>query len=177
MAQLDRLDAAILHELEKDARQPVTALAKCLNSPVSTIRDRIQRLEKAGVIRGYTIVVDQERLGFPIKAIVYVTRDQQVPLQAFVEQITSFPEVASVQLLTGDTDELITIHVRSVDHLRDFLYERIPQVTGVLRTNTVIVLTEITPLHLERTLGQIELEPGPSDSQILSTHLRRSAAL
>jgi DNA-binding Lrp family transcriptional regulator len=162
MTQLDRLDAAILGALEKDARQPVTALARRLNSPVSTIRDRIQRLEQAGVIRGYTVVVDQEKLGFPVKAIIRVTRDQQVPVEAIVEQVSSFPEVACIQLLTGETDELLTIYVRSVEHLRDFLYEQIPKIPGLQRTNTVIVLVEIALPHLERALAQWDQEPEPS---------------
>lgn len=163
MCPLDPLDTAILGELERDARQPVTALARQLNSPVSTIRDRIQRLEQAGIIRGYTVVVDHEKLGFPIKAIVHLTRDQQVPAQDFVKQLTRFPEVAQVQLLTGDTDELITIYVQSVDHLREFLYERLGLMTGVLRTNTVMVLSEATPHHLEHALGQTSGAAEPTD--------------
>jgi Lrp/AsnC family transcriptional regulator for asnA, asnC and gidA len=153
MYPIDALDIAILGELESDARQPVSTLARRLDSPVSTIRDRIQRLQRADIILGYTVRIDYERLGFPIKAVIRTTRDQSVPIKDFVTEAIKLPEIASVQLLTGDTDEHITIYVRSVRHLRDFLYRQIMQLPGVLRTSTIIILSEIEPPYLLRALS------------------------
>jgi len=153
MYPFDELDISVLEELEKNARQSVATLAMRINSPNSTVRDRIKRMQRAGVIRGYTVLLDHEQLGFPIKAVVRTSRDQSVPIRTFISEAIKLPEIASVQLLTGETDELITIYVRNVRHLRDFLYGRIMKLPGVLRTNTVIVLSEIDPPFLRLALS------------------------
>lgn len=153
MYPLDELDIAVLEELEKNARQTVATLARRVNSPISTVRDRMQRMQRAGVIRRYTVLLDYEQLGFPIKAVVHTSRDQSVPIRTFISEAIKLPEIASVQLLTGETDELITIYVRNVRHLRDFLYRRFMQLPGVIRTNTVIILSEISPPFLRRAVS------------------------
>lgn len=94
------------------------------------------------MICGYTAVIDRDKLGFGIKAMVQVTRDQRGSMESFVSEMLSIPEVASVQLITGETDELLTIYVQSVDHLRDVLYNRLGSLPGVLRTSTAVVLFE-----------------------------------
>ena len=76
-----RSDAeAILAELEQDARIPISELARRLDSPNSTIRDRIRALEENGVILGYTAIIDPEKLGLGVKAIIQASRAQSVSL-------------------------------------------------------------------------------------------------
>lgn len=144
MYDLDELDMAILAKLEADARITLLELARRLGAPRSTVRERIQRLERNKVIRGYTALVDPELLGFGIKVIVQVTRDQRIPVETFVTAISALPEVTQIQLVTGEIDELVTLQVRSVDHLRDILYSTIGSIPGVIRTRTAIVLGEKT---------------------------------
>jgi DNA-binding Lrp family transcriptional regulator len=81
MSALDDLDLdlAILAALEGNARIAVSELARRLETPSSTIRDRIRGLEESGVILGYTALVDPAKLGLGIKAIIQVTRDQTFP--------------------------------------------------------------------------------------------------
>ncbi len=142
MCALDDLDMAILAKLEANAKMTLLELAHQLGAPRSTVRERIQRLERNGVIRGYTTVIDPARLGFGIKVIVQVTRDQRIPVETFVSAMSAVPEVTQVQLVTGEIDELVTLHVRSVDHLREVLYNVIGSISGVIRTSTVVVLAE-----------------------------------
>ncbi len=144
MYDLDELDRAILIKLEADAKMTLLELSHQLGAPRSTIRERIQRLERNGVIRGYSAVIAPEQLGFGIKVIVQVTRDQRIPAEDFVSAISAVPEVTAVQLVTGEVDELVTLHVRSVEHLRDVLYNSIGSIPGVIRTSTVVVLSERT---------------------------------
>ncbi len=142
MHVLDDLDIAILSSLEANAKTTLLEMARQLGAPRSTIRERIRRLEKSGVIRGYTAVIDPAKLGFGIKVIVQVTRDQRVSMETYVSEMTSVPEVTHVQLITGEADEVVTIYVRDVDHLRDVLYKCIGSLPGVLRTSTAVVLYE-----------------------------------
>jgi Lrp/AsnC family transcriptional regulator for asnA, asnC and gidA len=140
---LDDLDIAILDQLEKDGRMPFTELAKTLGKPTSTVRDRVQRLEQSGVIRGYSADIDLGKLGYAIKAVVQTSRDQRVPVQDLLDSVARVAEIERVQLMTGETDELITIYVRDVDHLRRFLYDDIVQLPGISRTSSTIVLHEV----------------------------------
>ena len=142
MHPIDDLDLAILAELESNARITVSELARCLDSPSSTIRDRMRRLEEGGVIQAYTTIIDPARLGLGIKAIVHVTRDHSISLETLVSEASKLPEVTNVQLLTGDTDELITIYARDVAHLKEIIYNKFGTLPGLIRMSTAIVLDE-----------------------------------
>ena len=142
MRPLDDLDLAILTELENNAKITVSELARRLDSANSTIRDRIRRLEDDGVIRAYTIAIDPKKLGLQIKAIVQVTRDHSIPLETLVSEAAKLSEISHVQLLTGDTDELITIYARDVEHLKDIIYNKFESLPGLIRMSTTIVLDE-----------------------------------
>ncbi len=142
MHELDDLDLAILTKLERNAKVTLLELARQLGAPRSTIRERIQRLEKSGVIRGYAAIIDPEKLGFGIKVMVQVTRDQRVTMETYVSEMASVPEVTHIQLISGEADELVTIYVRDIEHLRQVLYDKIGVLPGVLRTTTAVVLFE-----------------------------------
>jgi DNA-binding Lrp family transcriptional regulator len=144
MHSLDDLDLAILAELESDARITVSELARRLDTPNSTIRDRISRLEKEGVIRGYTAIIDPRKLGLAIKAVVQVSLNPNVASEVVITKTAELPEATDVQILTGDIDELVTVYARDVDHLRDILLNKIGQLPGLVRISTAIVLLEKT---------------------------------
>jgi DNA-binding Lrp family transcriptional regulator len=142
MSTLDALDLAILAELEQNARIAVSELARRLNAPSSTIRDRLRGLEESEVILGYTAVVNPAKLGLGIKAIIQVARDQSVSFGDFLSEPLVFHEITNVQLVTGETDEFITVYARDVDHLKDIIYNKVGSLPGLARSNTAIVLEE-----------------------------------
>ena len=143
MPLLDDLDLAILAALEENARVPVSELARRLETPVSTIRDRIRGLEEEQVILGYTARIDAAKLGLGIKAILQVARDERFSLDDFHRESTELPAVTKVQLVTGETDELITVYATDVDHLKEIIYNVVGALPGVTRSNTSIVLEEV----------------------------------
>ena len=142
MCTLDDLDLAILAELESNARITVSELARRLGSPNSTIRDRIQKLEDESVIQAYKAIIDPQKLGLGIKAVVQVTRDHSISLEILISEAARLPEITKVQLLTGDTDELITVYARDVEHLKDVIYNKFELLPGLIRISTAIVLDE-----------------------------------
>ena len=142
MPSLDALDLGILAELEENARTAVSELARRLDAPSSTIRDRIRGLEEDGVIEGYTAIVNPEKLGLRIKAIVQVARDQSVSLDDFHSEPLEFHEITSVQLVTGETDEFITVYASDVEQLKEIIYNKVGSLPGLTRSNTAIVLEE-----------------------------------
>ena len=138
---LDEFDFALVGKLKENARKPVTQLARELRRPTATVRDRLRRLEDMGVIQGYTAVIDLAKVGFPIKALVHVSvAERIVKPSEFLDALGQIPEVASADLVTGDYEAVVTVHVRDIEHLSRILYEDIPQVPGITATNTSVVL-------------------------------------
>jgi len=161
MHPLDKLDLAILSELESNARIMITELARRLGSPTSTIRDRIQKLEEEEVIRGYTIIINHRKLGLDIKAVIKVKRVENYSLENSLYEPAKLLEVTKVQTLTGDTDELITIYARDVDDLKDIIYNKIGSLSGLSWLSTGIVLDEISSPLTRRFRSKTDFEePG-----------------
>ncbi len=154
MRPLDELDLAILAELENNARIMVTELARRLDSPTSTIRDRIQRLEEDGVISGYTAIINPEKLGLGIKAVIKAKRAENISLENSLFEPSRLLAVTKVQALTGDTDELITVYARDVEDLKDLIYNRIGSLPGLSWLSTGIVLDEISSPLTRRFLSE-----------------------
>ena len=160
MYDLDELDIAILDHLEKNGRIPFTELAKELGKSPSTVRDRVRRMEQSGVISGYSANIDLSKLGYAIKAVVQTTRDQSFPIADFMDRVAEIAEIERVQLMTGDTDELITVHVRDVGHLRRFLYDDIMQLPGISRTSSTIILHEVVYPLIEKMAHRAPADSG-----------------
>lgn len=161
MHPLDKLDLAILFELESNARIMITELARRLGSPNSTIRDRIQKLEEEEVIRGYTIIINPRKLGLGIKAVIKVKRADNYSLENSLYEPAKLLEVTNVQTLTGDTDELITVYARDVDDLKDIIYNKIGTLSGLSWLSTGIVLDEISSPLTRRFRSKTDFEePG-----------------
>lgn len=142
MASLDRLDLSILAALEENARIPISELARQLDSPNSTIRDRIRVLEESGVILGYRAVIDPKKLGLGIMAIIQASRAPSVSLSDFRVEAGAFPEVTKAQLVTGETDQFITVYASDVEELKDIMFNKIGALPGLTKSNTAIVLEE-----------------------------------
>lgn len=137
----DELDLALIAQLQENARRPVAQLARQLKRPTATIRDRLRRLEDSGVIQGYTAVIDAAKIGLLIKALVHIsTSGQAVDPDRFLDAVGQIPEVASADLVTGDFEAVVTVHVRDIRHLSRILYEDMRALPAVTGTNTSIVL-------------------------------------
>ena len=140
---IDELDYAVIQKLLENSRKPATQIALELGRPTATIRDRINNLELSGIIRGYSINVDLAKLGYDIKAIIHISvMNHIIDPQEFFEALRNITEVASVQLITGDYEAVVTIYVHNVDHLQKILYQEILKVPWISSTNTSIVLLE-----------------------------------
>ena len=138
---LDELDWRILRELARDSRQSLRSLAKKLKVSISTISSRVRRLEKCGVIKGYTVVVDYEKLGLDLTAIIEITISRG-QLLAVEREIAAMPGVFAVYDVTGLTDAIAIARVRNRKELND-LVKGILSMEYVERTNTRVVLNTV----------------------------------
>jgi Lrp/AsnC family leucine-responsive transcriptional regulator len=163
-AVLDPVDVDILQHLAGDARMSQRSLARSLGMSPPAVGERISRLERAGVIRGYTIEVGWPEAGFPVTVFLTITAVQGHSLAPIIEALRELPEVTDVSLVTGAIDLLARLLVRDHNHLQQLLLERVWQITGVQRTETLVTLAEMQPKQFAVQL--LESMRGTVDSRL-----------
>ena len=141
-ARLDDTDRRILALLAQDARLSQRALARELRMSPPAIGERLARLERAGVIRGYRVDIDWAALGY-VTGYLAVTAIQGADQSEIMRVLHQFPEVQDIAVITGSMDMLARLRVRDYAHLRRFLMEKVWQMPGVQRTETVLSLAEM----------------------------------
>jgi DNA-binding Lrp family transcriptional regulator len=118
---LDRIDFAILMVLQKNARLANNRLAQLVGVAPSTCLERVRRLARLGVIKGYHCDVDPAALGVGLEAMIAVRlrRHSRDLVDSFRDYVAELSEVRSVFHVTGGDDFLVHVAVRDSDHLRD----------------------------------------------------------
>ncbi|WP_405809723.1 Lrp/AsnC family transcriptional regulator [Streptomyces sp. NBC_00210] len=112
----DATDWRILHALQHQGRATFAELARAVSMSASAVTERVRRLEDAGVISGYTAVVDQERLGLPVLAFVRL-RYPHGNYKPFHDLLDTTPEILEAHHVTGDDCFVIKVATRSMSHL------------------------------------------------------------
>ncbi|MFB6094903.1 MAG: Lrp/AsnC family transcriptional regulator [Halodesulfurarchaeum sp.] len=137
--ELDDTDRAILQELQQNARTPFSEIARRIDMSSATVHDRVKRMEEAGVIRGYHAEVEPSSLGLEIEALVGL-RIEQGSADRVLERLESVDAVQEVVLVTGEWDAIMRIVARSTEELRELMFDRIANVEGFDRSQTMVVL-------------------------------------
>lgn len=142
---LDRIDLRLLALLQQDGRAPNTEIAGQVNLSPSACLRRIQRLEAAGVIRGYAAQVDPKSVGLGLQAFVRVQLEKhgQLGLDRFIEGVNSWDEVVACHALTGDMDYLLHVVVQDLEHFSQFLLDKLINASGVADLNSSFVLRTV----------------------------------
>lgn len=145
LPSLDRLDLALLAELQREGRVTNAELAERVGLSASACLRRVQRLEAEGVIAGYAALVDPKRIGLGLEAFVRVQlrSHEAEAVQTFVERVQDWDEVIACHALTGDMDYLMHIAVEDLDHFSRFLLDRLLKGSGVADVNTSFVLRTV----------------------------------
>jgi Lrp/AsnC family leucine-responsive transcriptional regulator len=117
---LDSVNLRLLSELQADGRITLAQLGRRVGLSAPAVAERVQRLERAGVIRGYHAELDPRALGFPVAAIVRI-RPSPGRLQRIPEIARETPEVAECYRITGEDCYLLRIQLRSIDDLEEVL--------------------------------------------------------
>jgi Lrp/AsnC family leucine-responsive transcriptional regulator len=138
---VDQIDRDIIKFLQKDARVPLTEVAKKLNMATSTVHERVRKLESQKVIVGYRPVLNAEALGLPLIAFVRVKTGQRRTknLEAHLKQL---PEIEDCHHVVGEDCFIVKVRTKNTLHLEDFL-NRLTHMEEVVSTNTTIVLSTL----------------------------------
>jgi Lrp/AsnC family leucine-responsive transcriptional regulator len=117
---LDAVNLRLLEELSQDGRLGIAELARRVGMSAPSVAERVQRLERAGVITGYHAEIDPGAVGFPISAVVRI-RPSPGQLQRIPEIARETPEVAECYRITGEDCYLLRLHLRAIDDLEEIL--------------------------------------------------------
>jgi Lrp/AsnC family transcriptional regulator, leucine-responsive regulatory protein len=145
--RLDDIDRRLLALLARDARVSQRGLARELRMSPPAIGERIARLERAGVIRGYRVDVDWSALGY-VTGYLAVTAMQGADQSEIMRALHQLPEVQDIAVITGSMDMLARVRVRDYTHLRQFLLDGVWQMPGIQRTETFLSLAEMPSKEL-----------------------------
>jgi Lrp/AsnC family transcriptional regulator, leucine-responsive regulatory protein len=138
-AELDQTDLEIVELLREDARRTLADVGERVSLSAPAVKRRVDRLERDGVIVGYTALVDHALLGRPLQAFTELRFAGNLPVDQIAGIAKDIPEVQTIFTTAGDPDALAWIRVRDVDDLKRVidLLRRSGRVTG---TKTLMVL-------------------------------------
>lgn len=139
--KVDELDIQILKEYMKDSRVSFRKVAEKLKVSAGTVLARTKKLERMGVIKGYTIEVDYRKLGYSVTAVTEITISGGKLLEV-ESQIASIPNTFIVYDITGENDVVVISKFRSTEELSKFT-KSLLSLPNVVRTNTHVVLTPV----------------------------------
>ena len=138
---LSETDTKILQILLEDARFSSRQIAKKVGVSVGTVLSRIKKMEDEGLIRGYSAIMDHERLGYELTVVMEITVSKG-RLVEMENEIAKSPNVCSVYDVTGLTDAFIIAKFKSREELGKFT-KRLLALPYIERTNTHVVLTTV----------------------------------
>jgi Lrp/AsnC family leucine-responsive transcriptional regulator len=139
---LDRRNVELLNRLQRDPRIGIAELARQVGMSAPAVRERILRLEEAGIIRGYRLELDPVALGYPVSAYVRV-RPAPGQLPKVVDLARSLPQVVECHRVTGEDCFVVRIHLPSIDDLDRLL----DQFLAYGQTTTSIIQSTPVPLR------------------------------
>lgn len=143
--ELDKFDIAILEALQRDARLSLQELGKQVGLTASPCWTRIRRMEDAGVIEGYSVRVNPDKVGLSETVILHVTLDSHSDeaLFEFGKALAEIPEVLEAYLVSGDYDYFIRVAVEGTRGYERFLRERLYKIPGIRHSKSSFVLRRL----------------------------------
>jgi len=138
---LDETDVKILKMLTFNARLSSRQIAKKCEISIGTVLTRMKRMEKEGVVKGYTALLDHEKLGYELTVVTEITVSKGRLLEV-ENEIARLPNVCCVYDVTGLTDAFIIAKFKTREELSSFT-KKLLAIPYVERTNTHVVLTTV----------------------------------
>ena len=117
---LDETNRRIVDELRTEARLSMAELGRRVNLSAPAVADRVQRLEREGVITGYQATIDPKAIGYPLAAVVRI-RPSSRQLHRIPEVAGEIPEVVECYRITGEDCFFVKLHLRAMEDLEGIL--------------------------------------------------------
>jgi len=137
MAKIDDLDLQILSELSEDAAISVPKLSKKIKVNTSVVYSRIKRLVKRKLIERFTIVVNDQELGYQVKALTGINMDSKLR-DNVIDELFKVDGVREIAEVTGRFDILVTMYAKSLDEMHKLVSDKIGLIEGVNSSESFI---------------------------------------
>lgn len=139
---MDELDYKILACLKENARAKLSTIANEINLSITATTERIRRMEADGIITGYRVVIDENRMGKDLKALISVSLEHPRYNNRFSEMVKNHPDILECYYITGDYDFHLKVSTSGGEGLEKLL-NYIKGIQGVSLTRTLVVLSTI----------------------------------
>jgi DNA-binding Lrp family transcriptional regulator len=144
---MDKIDLEILTILQKDSKRSIAKIAQDVGRGISTVHDRIHALQKANVIKGYTVILSPEQLSRETLAFILVTIRYRVPgrktvlsQREFCQEIAGHPLVQAVHVLSGEYDVLLKVRTKNIEEMNHFIVDFLRELPAVDKTLTMFAM-------------------------------------
>jgi Lrp/AsnC family leucine-responsive transcriptional regulator len=139
--RLQEKDMRILGVLQENSRLGVKQISRKTGIPITTVFNRIKKLEQKGVIEGYKAVINRKKLGDEIEAFILINIVYTSSLERddFSRSLMALPEVEECYVISGATNMMIKVSVKDIDALNEFIIQKLKK-TGVENVTTYIIL-------------------------------------
>lgn len=149
----DELDRSIIRELQRNARESTSNIATRLNVARSTIHERIARMEKDGVITGYSVVLSKNPSEECIQALVLLEIKQQ-ETRKILHELSQYSEIRVCLSINGEYDLFVSVEAPRIEDL-DIVIDEVGAINGVIRTKTFVVFGRRFDRRYKETVQRI----------------------
>ncbi len=145
MNKLDSIDKQILALLQERGRMTNAELSKQVGLSAASVLERVKKLERGGVIRGYHARLDPAAVGIGLVILVEVTlaRHQHDAIVRFVEAVQSVDEIVDCYHITGRADYLLRVVAKDIPSYELFVMETLSALPGVQHIETMMILSAV----------------------------------
>ena len=142
---MDAIDREILLALQKDAKIKNADLARQLGVAPSTMLERVRRLEERGYFNGFKAIVNPEKLGLDVQALISISLGQHSTqtIRPFEQAVKSLPNIMTCYHVTGRFDYMLHVVAKNLKELGMLVKEQIAALPGVAKTETFLIFSEI----------------------------------
>ena len=146
--EIDNTDLRILEILTEDAKKSFTEVAKKVYVSQGTVHVRMNKMEAAGIVERNTLKINYAKLGYDITAFIGIYLEKSALYDKVLAKLKEIPEITNIHYTTGNYSMFLKLHCRDTNHLKEVLHDKMQQVEGIDRTETMISLEE----SLDRSL-------------------------
>lgn len=142
---LDAIDKQIITLLRENGKMNNKEVAGKIGLSVTPTFERIKRLERIGVIQGYTALINRKAIGRDLKVICQVSlkSHEKEGIDVFESAIRELPEVSHAYHVAGATDYMLTIEVANMEVYQDFLKNQLARIPHIGQVNSSFVMSEL----------------------------------
>lgn len=140
MEILDKFDIFIIKELEKDGRMAYSTIATNLKISNTMVHQRVNRLIAQGILLGIKPVLNEKKIGYDWGAFTGITLNKDQDSNRIIEELKKIPEITECYYISGLYTLYIKIIARNHEHMRKVLYEKIDNIPGISKTDSIMEL-------------------------------------